>query len=73
MKALSILLIIFAVIAFAAMIVRQVFLSLAKKAKSEAAIVGYEKAAKIAGCVGIGSLSVAVLCGVIQQIIILAS
>lgn len=60
MKALSILIIVFAVIAFVAMCVREVF-----KHKKGAE----DKSVKIAGWICVGSISIAAICGLIQVII----
>lgn len=67
MKALSILIIIFAVVAFAAMVVRAFFVRL----NTIHPCYKFERAAKICGIVGVASVSVAAVCGIVQTIICL--
>lgn len=65
MKALSILIIIFAVVAFAAMVVRAFF----KHLNTIHPSYKFEKAAHICGIIGVASVSVAAICGLVQTII----
>lgn len=69
MKALSILILIFAAVAIVAIICRQLFTSIADDCLMQEETEKYEKKAKIAFYVLVGSTAIVAICGLVQTII----